>query len=106
MARAGAPGRFRRAGISGMLEAMPSALAVVVDGTRLGAEEARLWWQRFSAYMDANRGDFEGFAKQEGFASARVAVLAGAPTLTLSRRAEEPEPARPRPRRRRRGRGR
>ena len=57
-------------------------LVVVVDGKPLPDDEARAFWGRFSAYMEAHRGDLAGFAKQEGFASVhpetgpRGAVLA------------------------------
>ena len=60
-------------------------LAVVADGKALPDDEARLLWERFSAHMEAHRGDFEGFAQREGYAHAKVAVQQGVPTLTLSR---------------------
>ena len=59
-------------------------LAVVADGKSLSDDEARPIWERFSAHMEAHRGDFDGFAKQEGYAHAKVAVHKGVPTLTLT----------------------
>lgn len=47
-------------------------------------------WERFSAHMDVNQGDFDGFAKSAGFVSARVSVTSGVPTLTLSSSAAPP----------------
>lgn len=46
-------------------------LSVIVDGKALDERAARDVWARFSAYMDAHRGDLAGFAAQEGYASAR-----------------------------------
>ena len=40
-------------------------------------------WERFSAHMEAHQGDFDGFARAEGCAGARVGVVNGTPTLTL-----------------------
>jgi len=70
-----------------------SRLAAVVGGKALSKDEARALWQRFSEYMDANRNDFDGFAKREGFAHASVAANGGIATLTLS---SEPVAAMPR----------
>ena len=61
-----------------------SQLTVIVDGRRVPEDEARALWMRFSAHMDAHRGDFEGFAAAEGYASAAVAVAGGTPTLSLT----------------------
>lgn len=72
---------------------MSSSLSVVVDGQALPEAEARAVWQRFSAHMDAHRGDFDGFAASAGYASARVAVEGGVPTLTLSTQALPTPPA-------------
>lgn len=64
------------------------ALAVVVDGTKLPEAEGRAFWERFSAYMEAHRGDLAGFAKNEGFASVHPemgkdgAVLVASKTAT------------------------
>lgn len=46
-----------------------STLKVFVDGVPMPEVEAREFWKRFSAHMDANKGDLAGFAKKEGFAS-------------------------------------
>ena len=46
---------------------------------RLPPEEARALWLRFSDWMEEHKGDLAGFAAQEGFASVRPAVAAGAP---------------------------
>lgn len=60
-------------------------MRVLVDGTALPDEEARALWQRFSDWMEANKGDLGGFARQEGFASAHPGVSGGRPVLYLSR---------------------
>jgi hypothetical protein len=61
------------------------ALAVVVDGEPMPAEEARAFWGRFSAYMEEHKGDLGGFAKQEGFASVHPAMRDGKAILLASR---------------------
>ena len=61
-----------------------SSLRVLVDGRPLSEDEARAVWQRFSAHMDAHRGDFAGFASAEGYLGASVAVAGSTPTLSLS----------------------
>ena len=76
-----------------MTEPTTSQLAAVVDGKPSEPSDAKALWERFSAYMDEHQGDFDGFAKQEGLLSARVDVVQGVPTLTLSSAAERaPEP--------------
>jgi hypothetical protein len=67
---------------------MPTtALAVRIDGELLSEEEGRALWQRFSAYMEANRGDLAGFAKSEGLASVHPAMEVGRAILVGSRSA-------------------
>ncbi|MBK9259203.1 MAG: hypothetical protein IPM54_05145 [Polyangiaceae bacterium] len=44
-----------------------SALAALVDGVALPADDARNLWKRFSDYMGEHRGDLAGFAKNSGF---------------------------------------
>jgi hypothetical protein len=44
-----------------------SALAALVDGVALSSDAARDLWTRFSDYMGEHRGDFAGFAKNNGF---------------------------------------
>jgi hypothetical protein len=61
-----------------------SRLRVLIDGEELAPEDARRMWELFSAHMDAHRGDFEGFAKSQGKASATTSTVGGAPTLVLS----------------------
>lgn len=61
-----------------------SRLAVLVDGRPLPDDEARAMWVRFSAWMDEHRGDFDGFAKSEGFVSARPETRGGKAVLVLS----------------------
>ncbi len=61
-----------------------SRLAVLVDGRPLPEEEARAMWIRFSTWMDEHRGDFDGFAKKEGFVSARPETRGGKAVLVLS----------------------
>jgi hypothetical protein len=60
-------------------------LGVVVDGQAMPPTEAREFWGRFSAYMEANKGDLAGFAKQEGFASVHPSMKDGAAVLLASR---------------------
>lgn len=62
-----------------------ASLQVLVDGAPLPAEQARALWLRFSAWMEDHKGDLAGFAAQEGFASVRPAMAAGAPVLVASR---------------------
>jgi hypothetical protein len=61
------------------------SLAVVVDGVSLGEEEARAFWARFSAHMEAHKGDLAGFAKSEGFASVHPEMHAGGAVLVVSK---------------------
>lgn len=68
---------------------MPARLAVIVDGVPMPDEEARAFWERFSAHMDANKGDLAGFAKSEGFASVHPEMRGGAPVLVVSRTASQ-----------------
>jgi hypothetical protein len=42
-------------------------LAVLVDGVALPADAAEAVWRAFSAWMDGNQGDLDGFARQRGF---------------------------------------
>ena len=58
---------------------------MVVDGEPMPADEAREFWGRFSAYMEANKGDLAGFARQEGFASVHPSMKDGAAVLVVSR---------------------
>jgi len=64
-------------------------LSVVVDGVALPEADARAFWERFSAYMDAHRGDLAGFARVEGFASVRPVVGEDGPELVVSRSASQ-----------------
>jgi len=83
---------------------------VVVDGVPLDGERARIFWERYSAWMEEHRGDLAGFARSEGLASVYPEMQGGAPVLVGSRTAAQrpyaPATARPRkparePRRRR-----
>ena len=51
-----------------------SRLKVFVDGKEMPEAEAREFWKRFSAHMDAHKGDLAGFAEKEGFASVHPAM--------------------------------
>ena len=62
-------------------------LRVVVDGQDMGDDDARAFWQRFSAYMDEHKGDLAGFAQKEGFASVHPGLDDGTPILRVSRTA-------------------
>lgn len=64
---------------------MAGRLGVIVDGVAMPDEEARAFWERFSAHMDANKGDLAGFARAEGFASVHPEMRGGAPVLIVSR---------------------
>ena len=60
-------------------------LAVYVDGTAMPEAEARAFWQRFSDWMEENKGDLRGFAEKEGFVSVHPCVENGRPILHASR---------------------
>jgi hypothetical protein len=64
-----------------------TALRVLVDGVFLSDDEARTMWQRFSTWMDGNKGDLAGFARAEGFASLHPEMHGGSPVLVASRTA-------------------
>jgi|JI10StandDraft_1071094.scaffolds.fasta_scaffold13393_2 hypothetical protein len=64
---------------------MGSRLAVEVDGVKLGDDEAREVWARFSAFMD-DQGDMQAFAKSEGVARVTTAIRSGVPTLIVTSR--------------------
>lgn len=64
-------------------------LAVLLDGDELPEEEARAFWGRFSAWMDANKGDLGGFAKSEGLASVHPTMQANRAVLVASRSAAQ-----------------
>jgi hypothetical protein len=66
------------------------ALEVTIDGVKLPDEEARAFWQRFSAHMEANKGDLGGFAKSEGLASVVPETGRGGALLRCSRTAPQP----------------
>jgi len=44
-----------------------STRAVLVDGVALPGDAARDLWKRFSDYMGEHKGDFAGFARNNGF---------------------------------------
>ena len=60
-------------------------LEVYVDGSPMPEAEARAFWQRFSDFMEANKGDLAGFAAKEGFASVHPGVENGRPVLYVSK---------------------
>ena len=62
-----------------------TALLVRVDGELMPEEAARSFWERFSAHMEANKGDLAGFAAKEGFASVRPGMENGRPVLLVSK---------------------
>ena len=64
---------------------MSGVLSVVVDGVAMPEEDARAFWKRFSAYMDAHKGDLLGFAKAEGYASIHPAMASTGAQLVVSR---------------------
>jgi hypothetical protein len=66
-----------------------SRLGVIVDGVPMPEEEARAFWQRFSAHLEEKRGDLAGFAQAEGFASVHPETHGGLPVLVVSRTAPQ-----------------
>ena len=64
-------------------------LSVVVDGAPMSEDDARAFWERFSAHMETNKGDLAGFATAEGFASVRPVVGPEGPSLVVSRSAPQ-----------------
>lgn len=60
-------------------------LQVYVDGAPMPELDARTFWQRFSDWMEANKGDLAGFAAKEGFASVHPGVENGKPVLYASK---------------------
>ena len=64
-------------------------LAVLLDGEAMASEDARAFWTRFSAWMDAKKGDLAGFAKSEGLASVHPTMQAGRAVLVASRSATQ-----------------
>jgi hypothetical protein len=66
-----------------------STLVVLVDGEPLPDADARAFWQRFSAWMDANKGDLGGFAKSEGLSSVRPEHSGGRAILVCSKTAPQ-----------------
>jgi len=64
---------------------LAARLSAVVDGVPLPEEEARALWQRFSDWMEDNRGDLAGFAAQEGFVSVHPGVDEAGPILRVSK---------------------
>jgi hypothetical protein len=55
----------------------------------MAEEEARAFWGRFSAHMEAHRGDLAGFARAEGLSSVHPEVRDGVPLLVASRSAPQ-----------------
>lgn len=68
---------------------MSEGLSVVVDGAPMPEDEARAFWQRFSAWMEEHPGDLAGFAAAEGYASVHPRVDGGRPVLVASRTAAQ-----------------
>jgi hypothetical protein len=66
-----------------------SRLGAFLDGEPLAEADARALWERFSAYMDAHKGDLHGFAAAEGYASVRPETRSGQAVLVLSRTAPQ-----------------
>lgn len=78
----------KRAPKGAPLLAVPT-LKVLVDGAPLPEAEARAVWERFSAHMEANRGDLAGFAAAEGWASVHPAMGPDGAELHASRSAAQ-----------------
>lgn len=65
------------------------SLVVLVDGVPMPEGDAREFWKRFSAHMDAHKGDLAGFAKVEGFASVHPVMGPEGAELHVSRNAPQ-----------------
>jgi hypothetical protein len=65
------------------------SLKVVVDGASLSEVDARSFWQRFSAWMEAHEGDLAGFARSEGLASVHPEIEPEGASLVGSRTAPQ-----------------
>ena len=72
-------------------------LAVLVDGAPLADEEARALWTRFSEHMDANQGDFAGFARKNGWVSVSPEYRKGQAVLVVRTSDAAPAPPAPAP---------
>jgi hypothetical protein len=70
-----------------------SRLAVLIDGAALDDEAARALWTEFSAYMDANQGDFAGFAKKKGWVSVAPEYRQGKAVLVVRTSAAPAKPS-------------
>jgi hypothetical protein len=68
---------------------MSARLRVTIDGSPLPEEEARAFWHRFSAHLEAQKGDLEGFARSEGLASVHPEVDSMGALLVASRTAPQ-----------------
>jgi hypothetical protein len=77
------PLRMRQAGPE------PMPLRAYLDGVPLDDKDAKDLWGRFSAWMDAHRGDLASFARSEGFASIQPELRGGEPVLVASRHAPQ-----------------
>ena len=67
-------------------------LAVKLDGEPMAEADARAFWERFSAHMEANKGDLAGFAKAEGLASVHPSMEGGRPVLIVASRSRPRTP--------------
>jgi hypothetical protein len=65
-------------------------LAVEIDGARLGDDEAKEVWQRFSEFMDSTNGDAIAFALQEGVAAVVPKTANGQAILVVTSKASAP----------------
>jgi hypothetical protein len=61
----------------------PSRLSALVDGAALDAEAARALWTEFSAHMDENKGDMQGFARKKGWQSVAPEFRQGKAVLVV-----------------------
>jgi hypothetical protein len=66
-----------------------AALSVIIDGVAIPEDDARAFWKRFSAHMDANKGDLAGFAKSEGLTSVVPEQGRGGAVLRCSKTAPQ-----------------
>lgn len=66
------------------MTAPPRRLGAFVDGVAMPEADAVAFWERFSTWMEEHRGDLQGFAAQEGYASVHPGVAGDLPVLRAS----------------------
>lgn len=67
-------------------------LAVIRDGVDLPEEQARALWRAFSEHMERTHLDYEGFARDHGFAKVKAEHRRGKAVLIVASVASMPPP--------------